>query len=86
MSDPYDGFFIRVRSVKCFLSIFLCILFTNDVLFRRYVAFISTPIIGVKSCDSKWLKQCLQTDQHVIFAITHDIHQHLPARVVNRMP
>ena len=64
----------------------LGVLLSNHLLPGRQMAFVGSPVIGIKPGYAKWLQQLLQLQKHNIFPVAEDISEDVSCRVVNRMP
>jgi hypothetical protein len=47
---------------------------------------VGTPVIGIKTCDAKGLKQRFQLQKYLILTTPKDIGQNFATAVVDRMP
>ena len=65
---------------------FLGISFSNNLLFRWQMAFISAPIIRIESRDPEWLQESPQFQKYGIFAITEHISEDFSSAMVDRVP
>ena len=64
----------------------LCVLFTYGMLLGEELSLVGAPIIGIKTCNTKWHKELFQLYKHCICVRSQYISQDRTTVMVNRMP